>query len=266
MMNPIRPLLASLLVASSAQAFQVYITLENLAPSNPRSFYFTPVWTGFHDGSFDLFDQGSPASAGVEALAELGDSSLINTTFQSQIPTGLSQVQNQPGGPGPGVFAPGTSSMVMVDLDPMMHRYLSLATMAVPSNDAFLANDDPMWAPLFDGSGTFLGTQSWTITGAYDAGTEGNDPLTGAAFVMGVDATAGNPEVMSISMLAPDGLNSFIGVTTAAGTMIESGLPTDGFLRVTVSAVPEPSTSAALAGLAVLGSVLLSRRKRLPSS
>ena len=41
----------------------------------------TPFWFGFHDNSFDLFNPGEAASAGLEAVAEHGTSAQINAEF-----------------------------------------------------------------------------------------------------------------------------------------------------------------------------------------
>ena len=55
----------------------VVVKIESLVPEN--GVYFTPVWVGFHDGSFDLFDVGSLAGEPIERLAEDGDVSLLTT-------------------------------------------------------------------------------------------------------------------------------------------------------------------------------------------
>ena len=60
---------------------QVTISIENLAPANGTQ--LTPVWVGFHDGQFDTFDSGSPASPGLEQLAEDGDNGGLRSV-QSQ--------------------------------------------------------------------------------------------------------------------------------------------------------------------------------------
>ncbi len=46
------------------------ITVENLAPENGIG--FSPVWFGLHDGSFDIFNVGEPASESLEFTAEDG--------------------------------------------------------------------------------------------------------------------------------------------------------------------------------------------------
>ena len=40
------------LAPMTSQALQVKVTIENLAPVN--GVYLTPLWVGFHDGSFDI--------------------------------------------------------------------------------------------------------------------------------------------------------------------------------------------------------------------
>src|SRR4051812_29603072 len=96
---------AFLAASLAASAVQVQLTIQNLAPQNPLGLYFGPVWLGFHDGSFDLYDPGTAATPQIERLAELGDSSLINSWFTSAQPGGFSTVLNNPGGPGPGLFS-----------------------------------------------------------------------------------------------------------------------------------------------------------------
>ena len=48
---------------------QVRVIIENRSPEN--GILLTPLWVGFHDGSFDLFDTGTTASRALEALAGL---------------------------------------------------------------------------------------------------------------------------------------------------------------------------------------------------
>ena len=39
------------------------------------------MWMGFHDGSFDLFNDGSPASPGLESVAEDGAAAKLTDEF-----------------------------------------------------------------------------------------------------------------------------------------------------------------------------------------
>jgi hypothetical protein len=265
MIRPKHFLVAASILAASvhASAVELQVTIQNLAPQSPLGLYFGPVWLGFHNGSFDLFNPGTTASSAIEPLAELGDSSAVNTLFTSTIPTGFSTVLKNPGGPGPGLFSPGATSSIIVNIDPLQNRYLSFGTMVVPSNDSFFANADPLFAQLFDASGSFLGAQSWTLTGAnvWDAGTEVNSPLNGGVFVAGVDGTLGSNEGGVIHLQPSNGLDNVIGLTNGAGTVIGQGLTSNPFLRITVSAVPEPSTYGIIGGVLLLGLIGLRRAK-----
>ncbi|MGB5635062.1 MAG: nuclear transport factor 2 family protein [Waterburya sp.] len=49
---------------------EITVSIENLAPNGGQM--IAPVWVALHDGSFDLFDEGAPASAAIEAMAEDG--------------------------------------------------------------------------------------------------------------------------------------------------------------------------------------------------
>ena len=95
---------------ASAQIIQV--TIENLQPAD--GFTFSPVWLGFHDGGFDLFDAGVAVNGDIEAVAELGDSGPLSTTFNAttngDATSRYDTLATAPGGfPGAPVFEPGES-------------------------------------------------------------------------------------------------------------------------------------------------------------
>lgn len=62
----------------------VTVTVENLAPAN--GVRLSPFWVGFHDGSFDSYDGGTPSSPELERLAEDGDSSALSTLMNYVVP------------------------------------------------------------------------------------------------------------------------------------------------------------------------------------
>ena len=61
-------LLLAFVATVPALAVEVTVSIENLAPRNVN--FLTPVWVGFHDGSFDSYDVGVAATPGLERIAE----------------------------------------------------------------------------------------------------------------------------------------------------------------------------------------------------
>lgn len=244
----------SAMPAAAQQSIRV--TVENLQPND--GFYFTPVWLGFHDGGFDFFDQGSAASSSLESLAEAGDFSGLDMDFANNANGVSAALLDTPGFAGAPVFDPGSSQTLTIQLD-TDYRYLSFASMIIPSNDSFFGNDDPMSFQLFDAGGNFNGpfVQEFTLADLWDSGTEVNDGL-GAAFSTNGGTSTDQGGVVTAG---PD-LSNFDGTGTAAGTTIDfAAASASPVLRLSVSAVPEPS-SVSLAGL-LGGAVLLFRRRRV---
>ncbi len=177
-------LAATLLVAFSGMVHandssipSVVVKVTNLAPS--RGTFLTPVWVGFHDGTFDSYDGGAPASVPlggeeIERLAEDGDTGPITATFAALTGDGPQGTIAGPGGP----LAPGDFQSFTFNLDPAVDRYFSYASMIIPSNDAFIANGNPLAHMLFDADGDFV-AQPFIVSGdeTNDAGTEVNDEI-----------------------------------------------------------------------------------------
>ena len=84
-------------------------------------------------------------------------------------------------------IGPGESTSMIFSLDSTSStsRYFSYASMIIPCNDAFIANGNPTFFPVFDMMGGFLGG-SFIVSGGMvlDAGTEVNDevPMNTAFF------------------------------------------------------------------------------------
>lgn len=152
---------------------EVRITIENLAPENGT--FLTPLWVGVHDGSFDSYDGGAPSSPGIERIAEDGNPSILSEEFRAS-GSSLEAVLNELGPIGPGQT---TSARLWLDPNADAHAFFSYVSMVIPSNDAYVANGNPMAHPLFDESGGLI-EQEFLIHGSdvNDAGTEVNDELS----------------------------------------------------------------------------------------
>ena len=140
--------------------------------------FLTPFYFGFHDGGFDLFDAGSPASAGLEALAEDGNFAPLTAERIAASPDSVGLVVAGAAGP----IATQERASNTVTIDGQVNAEVSFGAMILPSNDAFIGTDDSL--KLFDAEGNFIGAQVITFRGTdvYDAGTEVNTELD-AAFI-----------------------------------------------------------------------------------
>jgi hypothetical protein len=179
--------------AAPAAHHEVMVTIESLTPD--YGVFFTPVWVGFHDGSFDLFDPGGLASEALERIAEDGDVSVARAAFADDYAEagGLDDVITAPDGfAGAPVFDPGDRASAVFVLDAKANRYLSFASMVIPSNDAFIANHDPQAIEVYDETGNFAGKKIITILGSmvWDAGTELNTEMD-AAFINQAEPNTG---------------------------------------------------------------------------
>ncbi|MDJ0714641.1 MAG: spondin domain-containing protein [Prochloraceae cyanobacterium] len=164
---------------------EVTVNVESLTPNNGT--LLTPVWVGFHDGSFDTYDRGRPASPGLESIAEDGDVSGISREFLS---SGAGLVDGTIAGPvgADGPIDPGETASFTFTVDRSLasSRYLNYASMVLPSNDAFIANGDPTAIEIIDENGNFLGA-NFVVSGSevLDAGTEVNDEAANSTAFFG---------------------------------------------------------------------------------
>ncbi len=241
------------------QAAFVVISINNPGSS---SFSLTPLWYGFHSGGFDLFAPGQAASASLEALAEDGIVDGLQSDFNAAAPTGQQGVLVAPGGfAGAPVIEPGETASFRFNRD-MGNRFLSFASMVIPSNDAFIGTPEAI--EIFNADGTLVGGgNSRTLTFVYeqiwDAGTEFNDTMGAAFSTVGGTSTDENGV---IHLLPAGGLNNFLGTGTPAGPITSLFTPGSTVATITIRAVPEPSTGMMMViGLASLAT--LRRRKSI---
>ena len=154
---------------SSAQAVEIEISITNLTQAN----YFTPRLVVAHTDAADVFEVGTPASTALAWLAEAG------VIDDAQEPASSGQNFEAVLGPADtdngsntwhrfgGLVAPATT--LTYTFDTMDKPLLSLASMLIPTNDAFVGLDSIVLP-------TEAGTYSYYLN-AYDAGTELNDEI-----------------------------------------------------------------------------------------
>ena len=167
----------------------VTVTIENLAPEGGT--FLTPLWVGFHNGEFDTYDRGRPASPGLESLAEDGDTALISQEFSLSASGSLDGTIIGAEGAAAGPIDPGelASQTFILDSDDPNSRFFNYASMLLPSNDAFIANGNPEAIPIFDEDGNFIGAD-FIVYGnsVLDAGTEVNDEAEDSTAFFGQSA------------------------------------------------------------------------------
>jgi hypothetical protein len=254
-------LLALFAAAPVATATQVQVSIENLASAGGVA--LSPFTLIAHNGSFDAFNNGSSAvGTGIEDVAELGaGANLISEGTAAQASAVTATLIATMNAFGPGIFNPGGSGSTVLSLDSAANRYLTYGAMVVPSNDAFLGNDNPTAVELFDVGGTFVAS-NFTLFGSniWDAGTEVNQ-LFGAAYAVGQNAGDGADEngVVHIDLTQ---FNPFLNQDVPPGgifTDLPAGLtPIASF---SFQVVPEPSTIT-LFGLGLLAMTRITRRGR----
>jgi len=276
--------------SQSAHAVQrVRVDITSNAPTGGVA--LTPVWVGFHNGSFDSYNGGLSSQEGLERLAEDGNNSVISADFSggytyidssSGTPVSSRILSSQAGSErvdgtiasttGAPPIEPGESASAFFDIDTSgINRYFSYASMILPSNDFYVANGNPFahdLSSLYDGTGsvTFDIGLAGTVN---DAGTEVESYVTSAANGLfglaggqsgpnqGADQNGVNANVVGANPLSA--LN-FVEGTPAAFDFNNSSLYPRGIATITITAVPEP-TSMAL-GLLGMASIGLVRRRR----
>lgn len=241
-----------LVLAASASAVPVRITVESVAPAN--GVRFTPVWFGIHDGSFDTLDSGFPASAELERLAEDGDPSFISGVFSGVADGVAFGPVTVPGQPP--IYHPGETGSVVLDVDPSADLYLSYLSMIIPSNDAFIGNDDPTVYKLSDAGKLQYLTIDVLGFGIWDAGTEVNDEVPANTPLLG--------QMMANTGLAEGGVvrphSGFLPGGNVLADFPDADFTVANYPVAQIHVVPIPEPTGLL--LAAIGAATVGLRRR----
>jgi len=241
------------LISLSTAAAQTQIRIDVSAPG---SVALAPSWVQFSSTSNAVVQGGATASAGLELLAELGDTSgLIAERGGQQVSGPL----GTPGGP--------TSNSTVVTVNDS-DNFFNFAAMILPSNDWFVGTGAQV--PELDISSLLFGAAagsslSLDFTQFYDAGTEEDFNFAAPPGAFGFADPAlssppgGNPDTLSTISLVDTSGNPFSQLANANGDI--SSLATNGnsVATVTLTVVPEPGS---LVGLLAIGGLGMLRRRR----
>ena len=283
--------------SAHGQTQQVRVDITNNAPTGGVA--LTPVWVGFHSGSFDSYNGGLAAQPGLESIAEDGDTSLVSQQFldfdaanggytyvapgpaNGLVRTGDLQDQYRVDGTlgsptGPPPVQPGESVSQTFSLrTDGSNNYFSYLSMVLPSNDFFVANGNPLahdLTPLFNGSGSIsFNIGGFNASPVNDAGTEAESYLTSAANgLFGLAGGQAGPDTPVGSLGLPisnvtgslplDALN-FVEGSQPLFDFNNGDLYANGIATVTITAVPEPE-ALSLLSMAGLGLLAIVRRRR----
>lgn len=283
-------------IASTVTAATLKITVESLAPPNGN--FLTPTWFAFHDGSFDLYNLGEPASQVLEYFADGGV-----TGIDTRVPGWVEAVQNATASPDfngtypsfindalisttfarssaglnggvqdivftddfslvlPGNFRPGQTATKTITLDDKNLanlRYFTYINKLIPNNDAFVSNDEPL--EIFDAQGKFIGADL-LITGdqVLDAGVETNDELLSSFIGLGVGPRE-NGVVRIHPGIKPVGAGGVLDIDFhGAGFFANGNFKTPGYQIARIT-VTQVQEPATITGLFALGGLFALRR------
>ncbi len=136
------------------------VSVTNLTANQPMS----PLAVLIHNSDFHLFEVGQSVSIALEHLAEGGSNAELIAMMNSDdsVHQGIS---------GNGLLLPGASDEVTITLEPHRYGYLSVASMLVNTNDAFVGETGLSLKSLAVGESYEMNMNVW------DSGTELNDEL-----------------------------------------------------------------------------------------
>ena len=283
--------------SQAVSAQQVQVTIESLVPTGGVG--FTPVWVGFHNGSFDSYNGGLSSQPGLELIAEAGITSLISSDFANNLTyidnsgaspvsatldaasAGLAQTGTRIQGTlGSGPITSGNSVTQTFDLSfSEDNQYFSYASMILPSNDYYIANGNAFahdLSGLFDRSTDEISFNIGLAGFVNDAGTEVNDFTTSAGngLFPGLPPGQSSPDEgapqngVNTNVSDPFGnfLNTPGGLDLSLLNFNDTTLYPEGIARVTITrveTVPESSNLLGLLGLGLMGATAVRHKLKL---
>ena len=255
-MNRVLTALCAVLVGASLANGQTQIEVK-VTTTGPVG--LAPAFGAFHDGTYDIFDVGGNATAGLESLAEVGDvAPLIAEAAGAGVPNAAGFA---PGGP----FAPsGGMGSTIFTVSPT-ETHFSFASMILPSNDWFIGTGDAV--DISSLLGASIGTSlSIDLTRGYDAGTEAEDfafaPGGGlVGITTAADPGAGLATADPIAVLGANPFAGFASVEPADFDLSSLDFTGGTIATVELSVVPEPATGGMMV-MGVLASLGIFRRRR----
>lgn len=142
------------------KSYTYTVSVANLTANQPMS----PLAVLVHNSDFQLFEVGHSASVALEHLAEGGSNAELIAMMNDDdnIDQGIS---------GNGLLLPGASDEVTISINPNRFGYLSVASMLVNTNDAFVGEAGLPLKSLAVGESYIMNMNVW------DSGTELNDEL-----------------------------------------------------------------------------------------
>jgi hypothetical protein len=157
----------------SRDYYSACITAESQAPI--YGVWFSPIWAGIHNGGFDFFNVGETAADSVRFLAESSDLGPIRSQFSNNTRNNVFQTST-----GGGNISPGDERETCFSIDEndlTQDLYLSYAAAVLPSNDAFIGNNNPTQYKIYDASDEELEDVQFCVNEVLDAGTEGTSSV-----------------------------------------------------------------------------------------
>jgi len=178
--------------------------------------WFSPVWVGIHDGGFDWFDVGEKAANWTQAIAEFSDFGPIREQFSSDPTSNIFQTST-----GGNEIAPGDDRETCFSIDENEFEtgndlYISYAAAFLPSNDAFIGNNNPTQFKIYDSSDDELEDMYYCVNEVLDAGTEENDEFYPATNFVRAPQTS--------RTATDENIGTFPGYRTDLGSATESGV------------------------------------------